>query len=175
MGKNVKAKRCPAPKVVLICPPRSDGQPNRGVGLRPDGPGAAGGAHLHSEFGETDQEGRLQRAAHPEVHPTVETGSRWFLCVLMERCWRVSDMFVPVAEMLWVTSLCTSLTKWRSWWWRTLRGRTLSSSVRWVLFPSFVVINAALGPVGFFMVLTPPKHVRLFLDLFSAARKWLSH
>lgn len=53
-------------------PPPPDGQPNRGVGLRPDGPGAAGGAHLHSEFGETDQESRLQRAAHPEVHPEVE-------------------------------------------------------------------------------------------------------
>lgn len=49
----------------------TDGQPDRGVGLRPDGPRATGGARLHPQHGETDQEGWLQRAAHPEVHPQV--------------------------------------------------------------------------------------------------------
>lgn len=49
----------------------ADGQPDRGVGLRPDGPRAAGGARLHPQHGEADQESRLQRAVHPEVHPQV--------------------------------------------------------------------------------------------------------
>lgn len=50
----------------------ADGQPDRGVGLRPDGPRAAGRARLHPQLSEADQESRLQRSAHPEVHPQVQ-------------------------------------------------------------------------------------------------------
>lgn len=51
-----------------------DGQPDSGVGLCPDGPCAARGACLHPQPGQTDQEGGLQRPAHPEVHPQVTPG-----------------------------------------------------------------------------------------------------
>lgn len=39
--------------------------------------------------------------------------------------------FFSTAEMHWVTSPCIFSIKWRSWWWRTSKERTLSSSARW--------------------------------------------
>jgi hypothetical protein len=43
------------------------GQPDHRFGLRPDGPGAPGGAAVHSRYLQEDQEGWVQRQSHPAV------------------------------------------------------------------------------------------------------------
>lgn len=51
--------------------PSPDGPQRDRVGLRGDGPRAEGGAPVHPQHREADQEGRLQRAARAEVHLEV--------------------------------------------------------------------------------------------------------
>ena len=59
----------------------ADGEPGDSVRLFSDGPHPQRRETVHSQYLQEDQEGRLQRAAHPEVHSQVCVFKS--LCVLL--------------------------------------------------------------------------------------------
>lgn len=58
----------------------SDGEPSHRVWLHADGSSLEGGANVHPEHRQADQEDGLQCAAHPEVYIEVQM-LRWCIWV----------------------------------------------------------------------------------------------
>ncbi len=59
----------------------ADGEPGDSVRLFSDGPDPQRRETVHSQHLQEDQEGRLQRAAHPEVHSQVCVFKSVCVCV----------------------------------------------------------------------------------------------
>lgn len=69
--------------------------------------------------------------AEVKNNKTQFVGLCWDVVLVSQSCTTLT-VSCSVTEMPWVISLCTSSTKWRSWWWRKSKGKKLSSSAKWV-------------------------------------------